>query len=663
MTHGVGQRHEATLREAARHPVSSRRGWEACAVACRFGAVPVPVSEPGDHRPVRESVAPVDVLAWTVSLVLVGFGVASGNPAALLLGQIGWFALLLMPQSEMWHRIPVAAVLVLFVYVAAGEVAWLAVRMTGLTNGWQLTAALPSMLSGVLGTASAGLLLSRLRERGTLRPPVRPMRQHFASAAGFVALLAVAFPALRSGTQLGAAGFAIPGTEHMHNLLRAAVVNREGLIPYGILSPVRNFTGDYYPRGFHLVSAWLNAGVDVRLDTEPQPWVLGYLRLFWLLWAITVMSFATAAGHAFRRLGHQRTVVAACLGASIIFLPSFYDGVVLVGFSSYLLAITAVSVSIMTFLFQPWNRATVLVSLAAFVVASHGWLVLAVVPFVLAVRQLWSLRPRPQAAARPSAMAWTAGLAVSAALAVMAARPWVYTLLSGDASRQARENGYIEAPPPLAAVVAASGLTLILFWPAGRSLARRAAVPVGAMACVVVLGFRAAGWDLELYYPRKLVWATTLLLLPLALAAWLHLGDRLLVRVSRDGSPNAPRAIAGLVVLALVTFLVRASVPDLLLNRPRMPADSVRLAERAVESGGQYQLIAVGVGDSDADRASSMWGRAARDMRGLPSLDVSEIDFDGATAAGMCYHATAAGVPAHVITRLQGSLTERTCPA
>lgn len=154
-----------------------------------------------------------------------------------------------------------------------------------------------------------------------------------------------------------------------------------------------------------------------------------------------------------------------------------------------------------------------------------------------------------------------------------------------------------------------------------------------------------------------------LLLLPLALAAWLHLGDRLLVRVTAHGHTRLFRAVAAVAVVALVGSSVLRSVSDLLLNRPRVPADSVRLAERAVEIGGEYQLIAVGVGDAEADRASSMWGRAARDMRSLPSLDVSEIDFETATAEGMCYSAAAAGVPAHVVTRVAGVLTEQACSA
>lgn len=619
----------------------------------------------GAQSVVREPIASVDILVWTTSLVLVGLGVAGGNPASLLLGQIGWAALLLGPETEVWRRMAGAAVLLIFTYVAAGEALWIVARLGGIAGGWQGTGAFPSVLSGILATASATPFLRLWKQRSSSGEKTDSLlRRHLGPAAAFLAVMVLTFPALRGGTQLGTAGFAISGSEHMHNLLRAAEVDRVGFIPYGYLSPIRDFTNDYYPRGFHLVSAWLNAGVDVTRETEPQPWILGYLQLFWLLWAMTVLSLTSAASHAFNRLGHRNGWVAGVLGASVIFVPAFYDGVVMVGFSSYLLALLAVSVSLTTFLFQRWSYGTVLVSLAAFVVASHGWLVMAVVPLSLAACQLWSLRPPKSRTERASSPGrWAAAVAGSAAVSLLAARPWGFTLLSGDATNQAKENGHIEGAPTVWAVITGLGLALLLFWPLGRSLARIVSIPVTALALIAFVGIRAAGWDLDLYYPRKIVWATLLLLLPLALASWVHLGDRLVGRVTAHGHTRLYRGGAGIATVLLAGLLVLPSVSDLMFNRPRVPADSVRLAERAVEVGGEYQLIIVDVDGAEADRASSMWGRAARDMRRLPSVDVSEINFETATAEGMCYSAAAVGVPARVVTRVAGVPTEQACPA
>jgi len=616
---------------------------------------------PATRRSLRETTTPVDLLVWATSLVLVVIGVAGGNPAALLLGQVGWAALVVMPGAAVWRRVPVAAVLLIFFYIAAGEVMWLLVRVTGLSTGWQMTAALPSMVSGVLASAAGYRLLGGWISPGqgsgwsTARGPM------MSAMGSFLVVLVLAWPSLRGGTQLGTTQYAVPGLEHMHNVVRAAVVDRTGMIPYGRLSPAHNVAGDYYPRGFHLVVAWLNASVDVDLRTNVQQWIVGYLRLFWLVWALVALSLATMASQVFARLGHRQFAAAAVLGGCVIFLPFVYDDIVLVGFSSYVLGIFAVSVSLTTYLCREWSTWTVLTCVASFVVASHGWLVLAVVPLLLTAHQILVLRRRKGSAARGQAIRhWSRVVALSSALALIAIRPWVFTYLSGDATSQAKENGAIAQPPTILALGVAAALALVLFWPSGRALLRSLALPVAAFAIMALVGVRAAGWDTDLYYPRKMFWALILLLAPIALACWLHLGDWLIQRVLPIALGRV-RVLAGAAVVLLACLSARQAAVDLLLDRPLESPSSVRLAEHALDRGAAFQLVSLSEASSDSNRVASMWGRAARDIRGLQSVDVSEIDFNTATPAVMCARGAAMGVPVHVVTRQFGRLTEQPC--
>jgi hypothetical protein len=80
------------------------------------------------------------------------------------------------------------------------------------------------------------------------------------------------------------------------------------------------------------------------------------------------------------------------------------------------------------------------------------------------------------------------------------------------------------------------------------------------------------------------------------------------------------------------------------LNRPFLNSSSVSAAERAVDFRPTSQLVVWGVGSPNDDRIASLWGRAARDVRMYPALDVSNIDFAATSRAGLCTAAAEAGV-------------------
>jgi hypothetical protein len=76
-----------------------------------------------------------------------------------------------------------------------------------------------------------------------------------------------------------------------------------------------------------------------------------------------------------------------------------------------------------------------------------------------------------------------------------------------------------------------------------------------------------------------------------------------------------------------------------------------------------YQLVAVQVDGADADFATSMWGRAGRNLHGAPSLDVSEIELSSMTPEVVCtFNDPAGGLALVVATRSDdGEIELRPC--
>jgi hypothetical protein len=298
----------------------------------------------------------------------------------------------------------------------------------------------------------------------------------------------------------------------------------------------------------------------------------------------------------------------------------------------------------------------VVVPSAAFVVATHGWLVLAPVPATVAAVEMIRWWRRPERAGHTKLVF---GSLACAALVLAAIRPWAFTLLSGDAGSQAQERGYVEHAPWLLGALVAIGLVLLSGFALRHRFGGAELVPFAALMLVSVVAFHAAGWQLELYYPQKVIWAVFVLLAPLAVAGWVRS-----VTFSRRGSTVSPvggKLVVLVLVAAAMLTLSRSGFLPLGLTHSSARSTSLALAGSAIASSGSHQLLIVRVNGPDEDRLTSMWGRAARDIRGLPAVDVSEIDFDGITPERMCEIARARGVAAEIATRTPDGLIRRNC--
>jgi hypothetical protein len=582
---------------------------------------------------------------WLLCALLTLAGFALKNPAALFLAQAGWLALLL-PLRERCAALPAAAVLLAATYLALSELLWMGSRALGAAPRGEVLDKIPLVVSLLL----AAFVVRRAGFNGPLRR-LRATQLSSMSLPGLVGCAAVAalvWPALRPGAGLSAVPFAAGGFEHMHNLARAALIGGDHVVPYGDLNPVRNFTGDYYPRGFHLLASWFNAALGLDPNSDTEAWAVGYIRLSWLVWALLAVALFSLGRVLALRLGAAREISLASglASAAVLFLPYVHYAIVGVGFVAYAVALLAVAATLAVVGAGekgPWPS---LLASAAFVVASHGWLVLA--PVAAAIGAATFLFWRAGAPLRRQlALALALG-----AVALVGARPAIFTLFSGSAQTQAKEPGSIALVPPVLLLMVAAGLMLLtLLCGRDADLLRDTVAPAAALVLASVVGVRAAGWNVGLYYPQKIFWALFVLLAAPAIVGAVVTLQPLL----RAVRPAALRGtlVGGAVCAALLlpTTAQPRAVEALVLGRTSAGPTTAELASRALAVAAEKQLVAIGVDGETPDLLASMWGRAGRDIRGLPSLDVSNIPWAEATRERVCSGARDAGVTLMLVAR------------
>jgi hypothetical protein len=594
------------------------------------------------------------LLTWSVCAALAALGLLTNNPAALFVATAGWLTQVIPVRIPLARALPLAGVVLAAVMIAVSELIWLVERtMPDLPIDLRhLSSAMP-----LLAAAAAGSLT--FRKRDTVDATRRADGDWSREGLHLAAVLAVVSPCLLLGTSLAAAPFALPGFEHMHNLVRATYVEHLSYIPYGPLGPAHNFSGDYYPRGFHLVADWFNAAAGNESNATLHRWVVGYLRMYWIFWALAVLAVGSAARCFAARLGAPGLVAGAAgvAGAALLLLPSVYHGVIEPGFGSFGVGVLAVAVSLAAAVEgrYPTDRLWVgLIACAAFVVGSHGWLL--TTPVVGAVAA-FHLIPTSRGSRRSRGSALLQ-VTVPIAAVLASARPWWFTLVSGDAAAQAKEPGRID-PVPLGLggiLLVGCLLGLVAAFKARRM--RHLIAPLAAAAAVSFIAFRASGNELDLYYPRKVLWADLILVLPLGIGGWTVLAAGLLRRLPAGESQSRERLTVGLATAVLIS-LAAPTVLDLFRAAP----SQVSLASNALDNAITYQLVAVQVDGADADFATSMWGRAGRNLHGAPSLDVSEIELSSMTPEVVCtFNDPAGGLALVVATRSDdGEIELRPC--
>jgi hypothetical protein len=600
---------------------------------------------------------------WAIALILVLWGVASRNPAALLFGQVIWVGMLLPARHAWWTRFPAGTLLLVAGYLLVAEGLWLisAVRDVSM-SAWA-----PLVVHGVsagLGGVTFVHLRRRFRHGGSDEPgPCDRQRTSPLDLLLVGCVTAITVPILRPGRLLGAVQLSVPGWEHMHNLARASLVDERGFIDYGGLSPARHASGDYYPRGFHLVFSVLGRASRLSPNGDLQAWMLGYVRMYWLVWAMIAVTAAACAFHATFRVTARSglSMVSALASMAIVFVPQVMYRVITPGFSSFALGTLAVAVSLSAFLFERPTSESTVIAAAGFAVASHGWLLLAPVALVgtLCLLVVSALGRGTSGSRRSEGSTWRVAVPLAPILS-LAARPWWFTLSSGDAGAQAQENGAIESPPALIVVgCIAACLTYLAVAPRWGIVAR-SSVPALLLGALFVVSVRAAAWHVDYYYPKKVLWGALLLLAPLAVSGVIAAGCAIIGRLP-DALRKAAEVGGGVTLLAVVALTVHSTLAQVVLNRPFLGKETVQAAERAVDFRPSAQLIVWQVGTSGDSRLASMWGRAARDVREQPSIDVSSIDFSAISVADICEMARDSGVEVELLVG-SGRASPVSCP-
>jgi hypothetical protein len=432
---------------------------------------------------------------------------------------------------------------------------------------------------------------------------------------------------------IGTAEFVLPSVDIIHNMSRAAVVQDLGYIPYGLSSPATALSGDYYPRGFHLVAALLarSLGVDPQVDTEL--WALDFARMFWLMWALVLVALAVWAVRLQESQTGARLVplvfVAATAPAFLLLHPVFF-GIIVPGFPSFALAILATIVSLMHLSSDGrLARALPLTAVCA-VVISHSWPTLMLIVGLAAAARL--VRERREASA---SSVWGPSLTVGLVSLVLILRPLGTTLLSGDAANQARENGSIAVVPTVILAALALGGVVWLLSPVGANQRVVIASALLGAALLEVAALFATDWDWSLYYPRKVVWASVLIFLsPLAMAAQ-QLACMATDRVHRRAPRLRAEILATLCSLFAVAIVVRGVSSTMLMNRPLLEARIAALAHQALGRS-DVQIVAHRYMTQESDYAANMWGHGGLELQGVAALNLSDFNVGDLPRRRLC---------------------------
>jgi len=536
-----------------------------------------------------------------------------------------WAAQALSGDEPTWRLLPASAVLLVAWFIAMGELSWLLSR-AGLPH-----AALPFAFTGLFTVGCAGAAARRLRSRrdqGTIQGR-STWRQQLGT---FVVVAAAMWPALRPGLDIGTAEFVLPAVDIMHNMSRAALVQEIGYIPYGLASPVSELSGDYYPRGFHLMTASLAQVLHINPRDDAELWALDFARLFWLMWGLVMLALAAWAV----RLQEMRSAsrpaplvfVAVTTPAVLLLAPVFW-GIVLPGFPSFALALLGTIVALTQLSATRALGRALVVSSASAVVVIHAWQpLLLVIALAGAVRIFREWRESPM-------LRSTSAFAVVGVAVALTFRPLGAALLSGDATSQARENGSIAGIPVLVLAAWAVGVVVWLASPTGGE--RRAVIGAAFFGAVLLecAALVVTDGEWNLYYPRKVVWASVLIFLPpLAVAArgLLAAGSN---RV--QGRISGVRIEAILLVLVIVAALmsVRSITVTVLANRPFLEARLAAFAHQSLDRS-DVQVVAHRFMTEESDYAADMWGRGGLELQGPPALNLSDVKVGDMSLGQLC---------------------------
>jgi hypothetical protein len=508
-------------------------------------------------------------------------------------------------------------VLIVVGYVAIGEFGWLLSLA-----GWSLHEALQRTLVVLLtvGCAvAAGLSLRRACDPPAVVTASTALRGGVAAGA----VIAAVWPAIRPGHVIGTAEFVLPSVDIIHNMSRAAVVQHLGYIPYGMSSPVTALSGDYYPRGFHLVASLLarSLGVDPQVDTEL--WALDFARMFWLMWALVLVALAVWAVRLQESQTGARLVPLVCVAATapaLLLLHPVFFGIIVPGFPSFALAILATIVSLMHLSSDGHLARALPLTAVCAVVIGHSWPTLLLIVGLAAAARL--VRERREAS---TSGVLGPSLTVGLVSLVLILRPVGSTLLSGDAANQARQNGSIAVVPTVILAALALGGVVWLLSPVGANQRVVIASALLGAALLEVAALFATDWDWSLYYPRKVVWASVLIFLsPLAMAAQ-QLTCMVTDRVHRRAPRVRAEILATMCSLFAVAIVVRGVSSTMLMNRPLLEARIAALAHQALGRS-DVQIVAHRYMTQDSDYAANMWGRGGLELQGVAALNLSDLN-------------------------------------
>ncbi len=565
--------------------------------------------------------------AWWGAALLCTYGVLTRNPAAIVVAQAWWLSSTLAGEGPRWRWLPTSALCLVTAHLVGGEIAWALAKVAAPT-----TAVAPTLVvvTTIVCLASAAI--------------VHPPTGRRSGPAGWAVGLAVGtvfFPALRPGSDIGTATYALASSDLMHNMSRAARVQDLGYIPYGLLSPTASLTGDYYPRGFHQWTAHLSAAVDLAAGASTELWSLGFARMFWLVWALVLVALAAWAVRLqeTRSAEHSTRALAVVAGPALLLLPPVFRAVIGPGFPSFALALLAVVVMLDRLSSGGGWAQQLLTSGAAVAVISHAWPALLVVPMLAAMVLLARRIGRRQALAGSGALdgsglRWVTVL-VGGALAAASLRPWVTTLFSGDAAEQARENGSLNAVPLVVGIAWALGVVL---WFSSRPTWVQATVTAAALAAAVMLEVIAlipVDWQWNYYYPKKVGWAGVIVLLPVVAVGTLHWFQVVVTAIRRRLTTAATLPTWSSAAVLVIAMLSSKSAVPLLMNKPFLDP---RIADLASEALGRsdVQIVAYRFMSQESDYAATRWGHIGLELHGVPAFNFSDIDAGELSLSELC---------------------------
>ena len=441
-----------------------------------------------------------------------------------------------------WRRLPqnLPAALTL---VTVGLVA---VAQLASVLGWRLFASPVTVrvLLAVAGLALAatGLVLSRAVAGGEAEPRLgttpgttpapEPVAGRWAFVPGGVlAAYGLVFQLLPTGRRVEW----FLGGDNIRHLWLAAEEGWRGNLEYVVQSS---------PRAWHtvLVTAWSAEG-----GTIDGPGLRSLVSVMstgvWFAFAVLAVAVGVAADLVARRLGlgPRGRAFAGVLAGSATLWPTFFGNYMVLGFETAIFCAALLAAAVVELLQRAGSRTAVVVTAAAGVLVAHTWqLVLPAAALSVGAAGWSHVRPDLRSRRRWGLLAVTYGVGL------LLAWPSLFAVTERIGFDRASIQG-VPAPAlsgwlpfTLAGVVA-----VLVLRRRDPVLPVVGLMSLGTTFLAVLVALRA-GVPVTHYYPRKMLWQSCLLGLPLAVAVSVLAASRLRARVGA-GAPLRVLGGAGLV--------------------------------------------------------------------------------------------------------------------